>query len=194
MNAYTRKKQPLLIRRALLDCAAQVAMERGVGGVTMQAVADAVGVTKGGLFHHFPNKQALIEGMFTDLLERLDAEIDTTMAQDPHPCGSFTRAYVNSIFTGPSWGLQTLWSALFMSAMTEPALRQIWSNWIAARMLRHRETDNSLHLYIIRLAADGAWLAFITSGEAQASSELLDVQARLLEQTATPYDTDGQGV
>ncbi len=186
MNAYTRKKQPLLIRRALLDCAAQVAMERGVGGLTMQAVADAVGVTKGGLFHHFPNKQVLVEGMFTDLLDRLDVEIDTSMAQDPLPHGSFTRAYVNSIFTGPSWGLQTLWSALFMSAMTEPALRQLWSEWMGARMLRHQETDSGLGLHIIRLAADGAWLAFITSGEAQASSELLDVQAHLLEQTRAP--------
>src|SRR5581483_4435078 len=52
-SAYTRAKQPEQVRRALLDCAATIAMDHGVSGITVQAVAAAAGVTKGGLFHHF---------------------------------------------------------------------------------------------------------------------------------------------
>nr|WP_244413638.1 helix-turn-helix domain-containing protein [Methylorubrum extorquens] len=51
----------------------------------MQAVSDAAGVTKGGLFHHFPSKQALIAEIFATLTERLDAEIDAAMVRDPSP-------------------------------------------------------------------------------------------------------------
>jgi AcrR family transcriptional regulator len=91
-SAYTRAKQPEQVRHALLDCTAAVAMDHGVAGVTVQAVATAAGVTKGGLFHHFASKQALIEGLFADLLARLDAEIDVTIAADPKPRGGFTRA------------------------------------------------------------------------------------------------------
>ena len=75
-SAYTRAKQPEQVRRALLDHAAAIAMDHGVSGITVQAVAAAAGVTKGGLFHHFGSKQALIEGLFADLLARVDAEID----------------------------------------------------------------------------------------------------------------------
>lgn len=88
-SAYTRAKQPEQVRRALLDCAAAIAMDHGVSGVTVQAVAAAAGVTKGGLFHHFGSKQALIEGLFADLLARVDAEIDAAVEADPKPRGSF---------------------------------------------------------------------------------------------------------
>ena len=80
----------------------------------MQAVAAAAGVTKGGLFHHFGSKQALIEGLFADLLARVDAEIDAAIEADPKPRGSFTRAYVNAVFTGKAFGFTTPWAALSM--------------------------------------------------------------------------------
>ena len=46
-NAYSRKKQPEQVRRALLDCAATLAVEGGLSAVTLQAVAAAAanGVT-----------------------------------------------------------------------------------------------------------------------------------------------------
>ncbi|MDQ1833378.1 TetR/AcrR family transcriptional regulator [Massilia scottii] len=47
----------------MLSCAAKIAVEEGQAGVTVQAVAQAAGVSKGGLFHHFANKQALVESM-----------------------------------------------------------------------------------------------------------------------------------
>jgi DNA-binding transcriptional regulator YbjK len=58
-NPYHRQKQPEAVRRALLEQAARLAVEQGVAAVTVQAIADAAGVTKGGLTHHFPSKQAL---------------------------------------------------------------------------------------------------------------------------------------
>ena len=44
-SRYTRAKQPEQVRRALLDCAAAIAMDHGVAGVTVQAVAVAAGVS-----------------------------------------------------------------------------------------------------------------------------------------------------
>ena len=76
-TAYNRRKQPELIRRLLLDCAATLALEQGLANVSVQAVSAAAGVTKGGLFHHFPSKQALVEGVAADLIERIDASLAT---------------------------------------------------------------------------------------------------------------------
>src|SRR3546814_18659803 len=100
-RSHQRKKQPELVRRSLIDCAARIVAEAGVGGATIQAVADAAGVTKGGLLHHFPSKQILIEALFADLLEQLDAQLDAQLEGelegDARSYGRFTRAYVRAM-------------------------------------------------------------------------------------------------
>ena len=182
-SAYSRAKQPEQVRRALLDHAAAIAMDHGVSGITVQAVAAAAGVTKGGLFHHFGSKQALIEGLFADLLARVDAEIDAAIEADPKPRGSFTRAYVNAVFTGKAFGFTTPWAALSMVVVTDPSLRRLWNDWMKARLKRHRATDATPELHVVRLAADGAWLSYVTTGQTRMNAELRAVHGRLIAQT-----------
>lgn len=158
-SPYHRKKQPEQVRRALLDCAAQIAAEDGAAALTIQAVANRAGVTKGGLLHHFDSKQALLAAVFADLLERLDREIDTSIEKDPRAEGRFTRAYVRACFSDRLMGEQSLWAALSVAIISEPALRILWSSWLDQRMARHAETDSNPVLTAVRLAADGIWLA-----------------------------------
>src|SRR3546814_5842620 len=88
---HHRKKQPELVRRSLIDCAGRTVAEGGVGGATIQAVAEAAGVTKGGLLHHFPSKPILIEALFVDLLEQLDAQIDQSSEEHKSELQSLMR-------------------------------------------------------------------------------------------------------
>jgi len=159
LSAYHRKKQPEQVRRALLDCAAQIAAEQGASAITIQAVAERAGVTKGGLLHHFESKQALLAAVFSDLLEQMDQEIDRTLAGDPVVRGRFTRAYVRACFSDRLLGERSLWAALSVAIVSEPALRGLWSGWLDGRMARHAETDGDPALVAVRLAADGVWLA-----------------------------------
>lgn len=161
-TGYRRKKQPELVHRALLDHAAKLAVDHGLAAVTVQAVAEAAGVTKGGLLHHFPSKQALINAVFADLLDALDRQLDGRIAADPEPRGAFTRAYIDSVFAIEPEGNAAVWAALAISMLTDPPLRQLWADWIQDRQDRHRDTDGTLALAAIRLAADGIWLADLT--------------------------------
>lgn len=159
LSAHHRKKQPEQVRRALLDCAAQIAAEQGASAITIQAVAERAGVTKGGLLHHFDSKQALLAAVFSDLLEQMDREIEKTMACDPVARGRFTRAYVRACFSDRLLGERSLWGALSVAIVSEPALRALWSAWLDGRMAQHAETDGDPSLIAVRLAADGVWLA-----------------------------------
>ncbi|MGC4408117.1 TetR/AcrR family transcriptional regulator [Rhizobium rosettiformans] len=159
LSAHHRKKQPEQVRRALLDCAAQIAAEQGASAITIQAVAERAGVTKGGLLHHFDSKQALLAAVFEDLLDKMDQEIDRTLADDPASRGRFTRAYVRACFSDRLLGDRSLWGALSVAIVSEPALRALWSAWLDGRMARHAETDGDQRLVAVRLAADGVWLA-----------------------------------
>src|SRR3546814_17976568 len=79
---FRSRKAPETVRRALLDGAAAIAASHGLAAISVQTVADSAKVTKGGLFHHFPNKQALVEGVLADQFEKLDAVLDDIIAAD----------------------------------------------------------------------------------------------------------------
>lgn len=166
--AHERKKAPQEVRRKLLDCAARISVEQGLSSVTIQAVSDAAGVTKGGLLHHFPGKQELIAAVFDDLLAEFDDWIDEIMAGDPVEYGRFTRAYATTVLDQPPKGPATSWTsladpasstALFISMIADAGLRSRWDSWYDERMRRHKHTDADPILQVVRYAADGIWLA-----------------------------------
>lgn len=181
VNAYMRRKEPAAVRRALLDSAARIAAIEGFAAVTMQAVASAAQVTKGGLMHHFPNKQALIEGMFLDVLAKFEHTIESIIAADAEPHGCFTRAYVQAIFDQKQFGAGTAWAAMSAAVTADAAMRQLWFAWLGQCLARHHRTDAGLELELVRLAADGAWYAYVC--DAHQAVHAAEIRAGLLART-----------
>ncbi|WP_313617506.1 TetR/AcrR family transcriptional regulator [Rhizobium sp.] len=182
-NAHERKKQPEVVRRNLLDCTAKLAADQGVAALSVQAVADAAGVTKGGLFHHFASKQALLEAVMADLLSALDMEIDALISQDCEAYGSFTRAYVNAVFVDRDRESGRQWAALSVSMVGEPSLRRMWTSWFEARLARHKETDDGVVLEFVRLAADGIWFADLLADDGRAGGDRAALKTQMIAQT-----------
>ncbi|MGE7368132.1 TetR/AcrR family transcriptional regulator [Neorhizobium sp. NPDC001467] len=185
-QAHRREKQPDAVRRSLLDHAARQAAEEGLTALTLQTVADAAQVTKGGLLHHFPSKQALIAAVFEDLLATLDDEIDTRMASDPVSHGRFTRAYIDAFFQVTREGASSPWAALSLSCMTDARLRGLWCDWMRERVKRHAATDSDPQLALARYAADGIWLANLTEIAGLPAGELDRLHAQLNTMTSKP--------
>lgn len=173
-----RKKNPEFARQALLDSAAELAARQGLAAITVQAVADAAQVTKGCLFHHFPNKQALVDALLAQLLERLDARIDALVAADPIPYGRFTRAYIALIFDDPHPRARAAWAAIMGLSTADRAIGRQWAKWLADRLTAHDEAEGAAEFEIARLAAEGAWHRYLVDG--QAPPLLTDVRQRLI--------------
>lgn len=182
-NAHERKKQPEVVRRNLLDCAAKLAADQGVAALSVQAVANAAGVTKGGLFHHFASKQVLLEAVMAELISALDAEIDALISQDCEAYGCFTRAYVNAVFADRSRDSGRQWAALSVSMVGEPSLRRMWTSWFEGRLSRHKETDDRVVLELVRLAADGIWFADLLADDGRAGGDRVALKTRMIAQT-----------
>ncbi len=67
-------RQPAAERRQrILEAAARVVETEGARHLTMDAVARAAAVSKGGLLYHFPSKRHLLEGMVERFLEQTEA-------------------------------------------------------------------------------------------------------------------------
>lgn len=176
-NPHQRKKQPEQVRRALLDCAARIAAHRGFSELTVQAVAQAAGVTKGGLFHHFPSKQALVQAVHDEVLQQLNARILAHLASGDVGHGCFTRAYVRAILVDLAPADADPWAALPLCMLADGQGQQTWAAWMRSQLQRHQATDGSPSLEVLRLAADGAWLAVMT----HSTSALLHQPAQLLQ-------------
>lgn len=73
------------IDEGILDRAAALFAQHGFEQTSLQAVADAVGLSKAGLLHHFPSKHALHEAVlgFTDTLGQRVLEQVHDLADGP---------------------------------------------------------------------------------------------------------------
>lgn len=64
-------------RRAdILDKAARLIAERGLSGVEMEDIRLACGISRGGLYHHFGNKRAVLDGLVAGEVAALAQSLD----------------------------------------------------------------------------------------------------------------------
>lgn len=73
---------PNLTRDRILDAALKVIGDAGACRMTLDAVAAAAEVSKGGLLYHFPDKETLLRGLLERHLDRRKAWFD--QAQQDH--------------------------------------------------------------------------------------------------------------
>lgn len=180
MAATKRKKQPDAVKRALLDNAARLALAHGLSAVTVQAVAEAAGVSKGGFFHHFPNKQALAEAVVADLTGQFEQEIDALLAQEPMAPGRFTRAYIAASLGNLQNAPARHYAALHVAALAEPAAAHALGLRFNAMLARHAATDGDPYFEILRMAADGAWGAALRAPADAPGPDIPALRQRLI--------------
>lgn len=167
----SREQQRQATRHGLLTAAGRVIQEAGVQSLTLELVARTAGVSKGGLLYHFPSKEALIAALVEDRLARFDEAMvsalaledeamSSALAHEPEATpGRWLRAYVRLTFAPPEPGAD-LTAALLAAAATDPALlAPVWAafaRWHACALADGLDPATAT---LIRLAADGLWLA-----------------------------------
>lgn len=184
-SSHGRKKQPDAVRREVLNRGAMLCATKAVASVSLQEVADAAGVTKGGLLHHFPSKESLVTAIVDELLERFESDIEELASRDPERYGRFTRAYINVTFAMMAETELAHWKALIMILLTEPVLTERWNQWLERKLEEHEETDSSPELQLARYAVDGIWFAGLLGSEPDAR-ETAHARASLMQMTVKP--------
>jgi AcrR family transcriptional regulator len=158
--AHKRRKQPDAVRHQLLDVAARLCIENGLHALTLDAVAKEAGVSKGGLLHHFPSKQALLEALSNACLEDFEGRLGEQLEKDKGPAqGRFARAYLQVTVSKQSHPAGEHWDNLGVMLMSDANMRAAWHTWLEKRLAEHKDTDSTMASLIVRLAADGLWLS-----------------------------------
>lgn len=82
-------------RREVLDTAARLFHERGYQGTSMDEIADAVGLTKGSLYHHFDSKTDILTAIYEEAADMVVAQ--TEGHSDDEPAAEVFRTLIRSI-------------------------------------------------------------------------------------------------
>jgi AcrR family transcriptional regulator len=189
-TASMTHKDPIARRERLVLTAARLIIEHGAGALTLDAVAAAAGVSKGGLLHHFPNKEALINGMLTHLIDVFVRRQDALLAREALGTpGRWLRAYIDISFADPV-ETDVLEQAMMHLVVINPALRKHLADKLT--YLTQCATDDGLPpalAQMIRLACDGFWLGCIFGMPVPDADACAALHNQLLEMTRVSSPT-----
>jgi AcrR family transcriptional regulator len=145
-------------RDALIRTAGAIVVEQSPEALTLDAVAQRAGVSKGGLLYHFPSKAALQEGVVDAYLEAFEAAVEADAAAHPAATGRWLRAYVRVGLSDadPHPGLD----AAYLVAAGHPALlerlRACSARWSARATADGVDPTTAA---VVMHATDGFWFA-----------------------------------
>jgi AcrR family transcriptional regulator len=164
-------------RTELLDAAVAVIRRDGAAALTLDAVAAAAGVSKGGVLYHFASKRALIDG----LLERWLDDFEARLADDD-PLASYVRA-CDLAEAGPDRTASEF--GMLAGMIEEPralaATRERQAGWME-RMLAG--AADPVDAWLVRLAADGLWYSDLLGVAPPEGEDRRRLIARLLALSA----------
>ncbi len=83
-------------KERLLDAAVELFAERGYDATSVTQVIGRAGVTKGGFYHHFVSKEALLYEVYGDLIGRQLAAMDEILARGLPPAETL-RALIDDL-------------------------------------------------------------------------------------------------
>lgn len=92
-------RNPDRTRSMVLRAAAEAMSERGTG-VSLDYIAKRAGVSKGGLLHHFANREALLVALVEDSQQRFREGVLGHLDLSENIPGKLLRAYVRALTSG----------------------------------------------------------------------------------------------
>ena len=172
-------------RRNVLEAAAELVEREGVSKLTLDAVAERAGLSKGGILHHFATKDSLVAAMIEDLVSQFEADLSRHMAGEQGP-GSFARAFLRACLDPEGALTRTVHvsagiiAAVATNSQLLAPLRHRYDEW------RQRLEDDGIDPAIaelVRSAADGLWLGNVLELGVASMALRKRVFAKLIELT-----------
>ena len=145
-------------RQRIIEATLHVLQTKSFNKFSLEEIAQQAGVSKGGLLHHFPSKERVLEAIIQHLLQAFEARVLTFVAHEPQRPGRWLRAYIKASFEENSPEMEH--STMLLSFLADqPALMQIirddFDHW--SERLLHDGVPLARAI-IIRQAADATWV------------------------------------
>ncbi|MGV9532682.1 TetR/AcrR family transcriptional regulator [Streptosporangium sandarakinum] len=191
----SRAEQREQTRRALLRESRRLFAAEGYGAVGLSQIVNAVGVTKGALYHHFDDKTALFRAVLAQVQEEVGRRVATTADAEPDPwdqfvagCHAFLTASADPavqrimLIDGPAVLGWNEWRA-FDEATSARHLTDALTRLIDAGIIARQPIAPLAHLLSGAMNEAALWLA--TSADPGALADTKAALTRMLESLRT---------
>jgi AcrR family transcriptional regulator len=182
------RNDPEQTRARLLEAAGQVVLKQGLQGLTLDAVAQAAGVSKGGLLYHYPSKETLVKGLFAHLLEEFERDVERRIdpTEPPGTPGRYTRAYIAASFSSDE--RQRELGALIGALVTaDPELlTMVRASFERTRAAIAVDGLGDLRAALVQMATDGIMLYEMLGVQVLSSELCLALFEELMRLTREP--------
>jgi AcrR family transcriptional regulator len=156
-NAYKRKKEPEVNRQLIIDAAIEIGATEDWHQVTFQAIADQTGLSKGGIIHHFKNKEELLEEMMKQGLDELTESVRQYKLDGVPLEKDGSLAYLKFIVSkSDDEHYRKKMRIVLQAIMAYGHYKEMWDRWYQENILPP-EGDIDVHGLITMLVADGIW-------------------------------------
>ena len=109
-------------RERIIDAAEQVVIEAGARHLTLESVASKASISRGGLLYHFPDKEALLNGMMDRRRKHMEECRMKKWAETPVGSGREAVTYVLSLLDEDAGTNINVSAALIASGAHDPKL------------------------------------------------------------------------
>lgn len=169
-------RKPTISREKLLELAEELVRSGGAAALTIGALAEAAGISKGGVQYSFASKEDLVRGLIDRWMQQFDALMETDQPDDPV---SFVQRYIAaSRKSNP--GLNTKLAGLMLGYIKDPRNLQTVREWYQAIFARFAGASPDQQaarvaflavegLFLLRINGideNGAWDSFLDDVDA----------------------------
>lgn len=150
-------------REEILDSIVGLIEDKGVTGITFDAVAERSGVTRGGLIYHFPSRAALVQAIHEHMVRRWEDDLAAALGK---PAAQANAAQREAAYIRVSGKAATRGELLMMlESAGDAALVQLWADAVDqwTPPVPAPDDEAGISRFIARLAADGLWISDVLS-------------------------------
>ncbi|MEZ4707999.1 MAG: TetR/AcrR family transcriptional regulator [Caldilineaceae bacterium] len=175
-------------RELIFAACSRILQRDGLAQLTLDAVAQEAGLSKGGLLYHFPTKLAMIEALFQYHTERFNARLQTLVETEESDPGGWLRAYAKaSMEQITDAASASLLASLFAAGERYPSvleiMRQHYVQW--QQQVEAAGLEPALAL-LVRLAVDGFWFTEMYQYAPLSAAQRQIVLEQIVRMTRTP--------
>lgn len=162
---------PPVAREKSLNAFVKLVLEQGEKAATLDAVAGAAGISKGGLMYHFPNKEALVAGLMGFVEDLADEDV---RRMREHPEGPAVYHLRTSTFHDTPLDravVATMRLSQGSNAVAQKTLERIRRSWLDA--LNEQIADPAVAEAVL-LMGDGLYFAAASAGADNRSPDRIE--------------------
>ncbi|MFN8440534.1 MAG: TetR/AcrR family transcriptional regulator [Caldilineaceae bacterium] len=137
----------------------RILQREGLASLTLDAVAEEAGLSKGGLLYHFPSKVEMIEALFQYHIDRFNQRLEALVIEEGQETGGWLRAYAQASIeqiTDPDKA--SMFASLFAAGERYPTvlaiMKRSYDEWQQQVERCGVAPDVAM---LVRLTVDGLW-------------------------------------